>query len=203
MQWRHHGRSQLAPRPRPGYGHLGQEPGNQSASADVRNAQLSIDIELDHRRARIIPYAVLTLRSGSGAARAEDCSAGEGRRPDSSGGRGISSVGPIESKNIKMSGAFKKDDAITFATAHGLHDAVHDILDTRIHPELQGKSWAAKKGRFVELFKREGLLDEIVAQCWPARNTADGERAITKYLTMNALNEALLSGDLSKPSVPE
>jgi len=67
----------------------------------------------------------------------------------------------------------------------------------------RGKSWAAKKGRFVELFKREGLLDEFVAQCWPARNTADGERALTKYLTMKALNEELLSGDLSKPSVPE
>src|SRR5436853_4204321 len=83
MQWRHHGRSELAPRSRPGNGHLGQEPVDQSASADGRNAELSIDAQFNHRRAWIIPYAVLTLRPGAGATRAEDCAAGEGRRPDS------------------------------------------------------------------------------------------------------------------------
>src|SRR5689334_7409405 len=80
MQWRHHGRSQFPSWTRAGHGHLGQEPVDQGAGANVRNAQLSIDVEFDHGRARQFSHAVFALRSGSGPARAEDRAAGEGRR---------------------------------------------------------------------------------------------------------------------------
>ncbi len=61
----------------------------QSTGAHGRDAQLPIDIELNHRRARIIPYAVLALRSGSGSACAENCSASEGRRTNPRRGRRV------------------------------------------------------------------------------------------------------------------
>ena len=106
-----------------------------------------------------------------------------------------------QTNTTKMSGAFKKDDAIAFAVAHGLHDAVNDIVATNIHPDFRGKSWAAKKGRFLELFEREGLLDEFVAQYWPARNTNEGEKAFKRYLALKSLNEELLAGSVSPISV--
>ena len=57
---------ELAPRSRAGNGDERQAAGDQSAGADGRNAQLPIDTELDHRRARFVPHAVFALRSGSG-----------------------------------------------------------------------------------------------------------------------------------------
>src|SRR5437016_2560583 len=89
MQWRYHGRPQLAPRPRARHGHARQTAGNQSSGPDGGNAELSIDVELDHGGARQFPHAVLALRSRTGTTRSEDRSAGEGRRPDSRGGRRI------------------------------------------------------------------------------------------------------------------
>jgi len=97
------------------------------------------------------------------------------------------------------SAAFKKDDAIAFATAHNLGSAVREILGIPIHPEIRGKPWAVKKGYFLELFEREGLLDAFAAQYWPARNTPEGEKVLKRYLSAKAINEDLLVQDPPDP----
>jgi Endonuclease NucS len=102
-----------------------------------------------------------------------------------------------------MSGAFKKDDAIAFADSHSLHDSVVAILSARIHPELRTRSWRVKKGLFVELFEREGLVDDFVAQYWQARHTAEGQEALNRYLSDKALNEELVARDPSEASITE
>ena len=49
-----------------------QTAGDQSAGADVGNAQLPIDAELDHRGTRLVSHAVFALRSSAGTTGAQN-----------------------------------------------------------------------------------------------------------------------------------
>ena len=52
-----------------------------------------------------------------------------------------------------------------------------------------------RKGCFVELYERHGVIDAFVAQHWPTRHTPAGERRRNQYLAQKALNERLLAND--------
>jgi hypothetical protein len=90
---------------------------------------------------------------------------------------------------------FKIGDAWKFAATHGLKAEAEKIKTMQIDPRIGGKRHGPKKGCLVELFESQGLMDEFVAQYWPARHTTLGEQRRQSYLDKKALNEQLLRGE--------
>jgi hypothetical protein len=89
---------------------------------------------------------------------------------------------------------FKTDDSVAFAAAHDLQTEADQIRSMPIHSSIK-RPWAVRKGCFVELYERHGVIDAFVVQHWPTRHTPGGERRRDQYLAQKALNERLLAND--------
>src|SRR5919109_1423313 len=97
-------------------------------------------------------------------------------------------------RNAMPSPGFKADDALAFAAAHDLQSEANQIRSMPIHRSIK-RPWAVRKGCFVDLYERCGVIDAFVAQHWPTRHTPAGERRRDQYLAQKALNEHLLAND--------
>jgi Endonuclease NucS C-terminal domain len=89
---------------------------------------------------------------------------------------------------------FKAEDALTFAAAHDLQIEANQIRSMPIHSSIK-RPWSVRKGCFVELYERCGVIDAFIAEHWPTRHTLAGERRRDQYLAQKALNERLLAND--------
>lgn len=89
---------------------------------------------------------------------------------------------------------FKADDALAFAAAHDLQIEANQIRSMPIHRSIKRPS-SVRKGCFVELYERCGVIDAFVAEHWPTWHTPGGERRRDQYLAQKALNERLLAND--------
>ena len=101
---------------------------------------------------------------------------------------------------MKFAG-FKIEDAVAFAAAHGLRGDADTIRRTPIHPSVRGKQSVVRKGEFVDLFTRQGLLEEFFEKYWPAGRTAEGSKFLKKYLSRKALNDEFLARAPIDPDV--
>jgi hypothetical protein len=96
---------------------------------------------------------------------------------------------------------FKIADAVAFAGAHGLGGLASAILAKPIHPGVPGKRTRVRKGEFVDLFEREGVLEQFFSRYWPAGNGPEGRNVLNGYRARKALNDELLERGDDGPSV--
>lgn len=90
---------------------------------------------------------------------------------------------------------FMMADARRFAVTHGLKKEASQIWSMVVHPSIKSPhTHEVRKGCFVELFEKHGLIDTFVSKYWPMRHTSAGEQRRQLYLDQKALNERLLSG---------
>jgi len=94
-----------------------------------------------------------------------------------------------------ISPTFKLDDAYQFAKAHGLQAEASAIRDMAVHSDIR-RPVTVRKGHLVELFTKNGLMDQFVAQHWPGRFTPGGESRYAVFVKNKAVNESLLRGEI-------
>jgi len=87
---------------------------------------------------------------------------------------------------------FKIGDAVAFAAANGLQAEASQCQSMVVHPSIRNPH-AVRKGCFIDLFERSGLIDDFAAKYWLPLHTEAGARRRQTYLTQKALNERLLA----------
>jgi len=89
---------------------------------------------------------------------------------------------------------FRIAAAYAFAEQHGFTAEAAAIRSLTIHLSITRPA-PIRKGCFVVLFEDRGVIDEFVAQHWPARHTTSGEKRRALFLRRKLLNERRLRGE--------
>ena len=84
-------------------------------------------------------------------------------------------------------------EANNFALAHGLQPELEEINRLTVHPKIKAAS--VRKARLLYLFESRGLLQDFIAQYWPAGATEAGQKKRNWYNLRRRLSDKFLAGD--------